>query len=289
VDYGLRHCYGNTLTRIRSNATASLRMSDLNSLEAIAKNLRNAYRDGPMPPIREAVGGEEIEVAYRIQTMNTRYWIDSGRHIVGRKIGLTSPAVQKQLKIDQPDFGTLFSDMQIENGAKVPPGLLLQPKIEAEIAFVLERGLTATEPTTKDILDATAHVLPALEIVDSRIKGWDIGIVDTIADNASSGLFVLGNTPVDPRSLDLSVCSMVLEVDGRVVSRGVGAACLGNPLNAVQWLAKTLAKFGEPLRAGDVVLSGALGPMVSLNEVTLVSASISGVGAVRVGFAPPQV
>jgi 2-keto-4-pentenoate hydratase len=263
-------------------------MSDLTSLGAIAEKLRNAYRDGPMPPIREAVGGEDIKAAYRIQTMNTRYWIDSGRRIAGHKIGLTSPAVQKQLKIDQPDFGILFSDMRIESGAIVPSGRLLQPKIEAEIAFVLARNLTATEPTTKEILDATAHVLPALEIVDSRIKDWDIGIVDTIADNASAGLFVLGNAPVDPRSLDLSACAMVLEVDGRVASRGVGAACLGNPLNAVQWLAKTLAQFGEPLRAGDVVLSGALGPMVSLNKVTHVSASISGVGEVRVGFAPPQ-
>jgi 2-keto-4-pentenoate hydratase len=263
-------------------------MSQSTSLDALAGKLRNAYREGPIPAIREAVGAENIDAAYRIQALNTRYWIDSGRRVVGRKIGLTSPAVQRQLKVDQPDFGGLFADMRVESGAMVPPGTLLQPKIEAEIAFVLARDITAAEPTMDDILGATAHVLPALEIVDSRIGGWDIGIVDTVADNGSSALFVCGKDPVDLGTLDLSACSMVLEADGRVASQGVGAACLGHPMNAVRWLARTLVQFGDPLRAGDIVLSGALGPMVSLNNIAHVSAMITGLGSVSVRFGSPR-
>jgi 2-keto-4-pentenoate hydratase len=263
-------------------------MTTPSRLESIAEKLRDAYRGGPIPPIRSEIGAENIEAAYRIQSLNTNYWKGSGRHIVGRKIGLTSDAVQRQLKVNQPDFGVLFADMLIENGAALLRHQMLQPRIEAEIAFVLGKDIIAAESTPIDIIAATAYILPALEIVDSRIRGWDITIADTVADNASSGFFVLGLERTDVRALDLQTCEMLLEVDGREASRGLGSACLGHPLNAVRWLANTLVQFGDPLRAGDIVLSGALGPMVSLNGIRRVETSISGVGSVSVSIDDSQ-
>jgi 2-keto-4-pentenoate hydratase len=252
------------------------------ALDGLAEKIRRAYQEGAIPPLRDEPGVDNIDAAYQVQSLNTRFWCDSGRRIVGRKIGLTSEAVQRQLKVNRPDFGVLFADMLVEPDERLPSGRLLQPRIEAEIAFVLSRDIIAERPTSADILSATAYLLPALEVVDSRIAKWDIGIVDTVADNASSGLFVLGRTPVDPRGLDLRTCGMVMEVDGRVSSQGVGAACLGHPVNAVRWLARTLVELGDPLRAGDIVLSGALGPMVPLAGVSRVEASIGGLGTVGV-------
>jgi 2-keto-4-pentenoate hydratase len=247
----------------------------------IAQRIRDAYTSGPIEPISGEVGAQDLDAAYAIQSLNTVYWLNEGRRIVGRKIGLTSAAVQKQLGVGQPDFGTLFSDMLVADGAELPRTHLSQPKIEAEMAFMVGRDLPGPDISIHDVAKATECVYPALEVVDSRIQNWRIGIVDTIADNASSGLFVLGSTPVSTRGIDLCTCEMALEAGGRLASFGTGAACLGHPLNAVLWLARTLAQRNDPLRAGDIVLSGALGPMVPLDGVRHVNARISGIGTVR--------
>jgi 2-keto-4-pentenoate hydratase len=249
-----------------------------------ADRLADAYAGGAVPPVRLALDGATIGDAYAIQSANTVRWIDAGRVVVGAKIGLTAKAVQQQLGVDQPDFGMLFGDMGVEDGGVVAPGRLLQPKIEAEVAFVLRRAPDIARLTTAELIASVDYVLPALEIVDSRIRGWDIGIVDTIADNASSGLFVLGTRPVAIGDLDLRLCGMVLERNGEPVSFGAGAACLGHPLHALGWLARTLASIGRPLEAGSVVLSGALGPMVQALPGDAFEARIEGVGSVRVRF-----
>jgi 2-keto-4-pentenoate hydratase len=252
------------------------------TLRLLAQRLRLAYDGVAVAPIRAELETAGVRGAYRVQAINTEHWTRLGRRIVGRKIGLTSKAVQLQLGVDEPDFGVLFHDCIVPDGGELACGRLLQPKVEAEIALVLARDVTSAHASAIDMLTATAYVLPALEIVDSRIAGWDIRILDTVADNASSGMFVLGSTPVSLLHLDLRTCGMVLEIDGRLASQGVGAACLGHPLDAAAWLARTLIEMGDPLRSGDIVLTGALGPMVPLQPGMRVDASIGGVG--RVGF-----
>ena len=237
----------------------------------------------PCQPVRDLLA--DVESAYAVQRFNVERALAAGRRLVGRKIGLTSPAVQRQLGVGQPDFGALFADMAVTNGGIVAAGRLLQPKVEAEVALVLGRDLPHGDCTVADLLRATEFALPALEIVDSRIAGWDISIVDTIADNASSGLFVLGDTPVPLDRLDLRSVRMTLSRNGEVVSEGSGTDCLGGPLNAALWLASTLARRGDPLRAGDLVLTGALGPMVAAAPSYVFHANISGLGSVQVGFA----
>ena len=235
----------------------------------------------PVKPLLETAG---IDAAYAVQQLLTGQALDAGRRIVGRKVGLTSVAVQQQLGVDQPDFGMLFDDMEYGDGEEVPLSRLIQPKVEAEIAFVFERDLDAERPTLGNVLNALAYALPAIEIVDSRVRDWKISILDTIADNASSGLYVLGGSPRKIDSFDLRLCGMSLEQAGEPVSLGCGAACLGNPLNAVLWLARTAARIGQPLRAGDTVLSGALGPMVAVRPGDVFEARISGLGRVAAVF-----
>ena len=201
--------------------------------------------------------------------------------MVGRKVGLTSKAVQAQLGVDQPDYGVLFGDMVIANGGSLREGQVLQPKAEAEIALVLGRDLVNPGATPADVAAATACAAAAIEIVDSRIENWRITFADTVADNGSSAFFVLGEERKALSELDLYTCGMVLEVNGAVVSIGAGAACLGHPLNAAAWLARTLAAGGDGLRSGDIVLTGALGPMVALKPGDEVVGRVGGLGAVH--------
>ncbi|HEX7932418.1 MAG TPA: fumarylacetoacetate hydrolase family protein [Paraburkholderia sp.] len=238
----------------------------------------------PIAPLRDAWPDMSIESAYAIQQENMRWRLSQGRRRIGCKIGLTSAAVQAQLGVDQPDFGVLFDDMAYGDSEPIPASILMQPKIEAEIAFVIGRDLTADRPGTLDVIGAIEYALPALEIVGSRIANWNIRIVDTIADNASSSAFVLGNTPVKLSAFDARLCGMVTERRGEPVSVGAGAACLGSPLNAVVWLARTMAAHGTPLRAGDLVLSGALGPMVPVVPGDVFETRINGLGSGRAMF-----
>jgi 2-keto-4-pentenoate hydratase len=256
------------------------------TIQDIAARLRQAAESGkPIPPIREELASGGVKDAYAVQQANTDHYVKQGRRLVGRKIGLTSKSVQKQLGVDSPDFGMLFSDMALYDGEEIAMQRVLQPKVEAEIAFVLERDLTQPGATLADVVSAIAYALPAVEIVGSRIENWNIKLLDTIADNASSGLFVLGTQPRKLDQIDLRLCGMAMERRGEPVSFGAGAACLGNPLNAALWLARTMVEVGSPLRAGDIIMSGALGPMVGVSAGDVLDTRIHGLGTVRSVFA----
>ena len=232
-------------------------------IHAAAEALFAARRDGrPIPPVRDTYGIGDAGDAYAVQSINTARTIEAGGRLTGRKIGLTSKSVQQQLGVDQPDYGMLWGDQAFAPGAEVAPGRFMQPKLEGEIAFVMGRGLDGPDLHLTDVVRAVEYVLPAFEIVDSAIADWNIRLADTIADNASGGGYMLGCSPRLLAGLDLRLCGMVLSREGEAVSLGVGAACLGHPLHATLWLARTMAEAGRPLQEGDIVLSGALGPMV---------------------------
>lgn len=248
--------------------------------------LREAARIGtPVAPVRTLIGENDLELAYAVQEINTRRALAAGRRPTGCKIGLTSVAVQKQLGVGQPDYGMLFADMARTEGEAISLADVLQPKVEAEIAFVLGHDLDGDQLTVADLFRAIEFAVPAIEIVGSRIANWDIRITDTIADNASSGLYVLGSTPKRLCDFDARQAGMVMERHGVLVSSGVGSACLGSPLNAMLWLARVMARAGRPLRAGDTVLSGALGPMVPVAGGDVFDVRIAGLGSVTAAFA----
>ncbi|GAA4730968.1 fumarylacetoacetate hydrolase family protein [Nocardioides endophyticus] len=226
-----------------------------------ADRLWEAARSGiATTPVRAVVGTEDLSTAYAVQRELIDRALAGGDRLVGRKVGLTAPAVQAQLGVDQPDFGALLASMEVDG--PIARHRVLQPRVEAEIAFVIGRDVTEVPEDPADLIPYVARAVPAIEVVDSRVAGWDITITDTIADNASSGLFALGTDEV---RLDADVIREVearMSVDGEVVSTGRGAACLGSPLAALAWVARTMIGLGTPLRSGEVVLSGALGPMV---------------------------
>lgn len=240
-----------------------------------------AETNTPIAPLRNLFGSEtDVEMAYAVQAFNTDADVDKGRRIVGRKIGLTAEVVQRQLGVNSPDFGTLFSDMCFADGIDIPAGRLIQPRAEAEIAFVLAHDLDKGQHCAVDIINATAYVLPSLEIVDSRIENWDIRMADTVADNASCGVYVVGSQPVPLAAINLPDVPMVMQVNGKEVSTGVGAACLGNPIRAAVWLADVMSQRGTPLRAGECIMSGALGPMIPIQEGDAVFADLGALGTV---------
>ena len=255
------------------------------SLEDTASRLRAAYAGGPIAPLRDALDPVDAAGAYAVQAINTRFWQAQGRRIVGRKAGLTAKAVQAQLGVDQPDFGVLFDDMRVADGGRLDPARALQPKAEAEIALVLGADLPDPGTTCEQVAAAVATVHAAIEIVDSRIADWAITFADTVADNGSSAFFVLADQGHPPTGLDLYSAGMVLEIDGKIASLGAGAAALGHPLEAAAWLARTLAARGEPLKAGDILLTGALGPMVALAPGNHVRAIVGGIGAASFTYA----
>lgn len=264
---------------------------------------RAANSRTPCEPVRDLIGRDDVNAAYAVQALLHRRALEEGRQVIGRKIGLTAPAVQAQLRVDQPDFGVLYADMDVTadaTGSGVDPTRLLQPKIEAEVAFVLAQDLHS--PTAngtfrcEELAGAIAAVVPALEIVDSRVAGWDISFGDTVADNASSGLYVLGTDRAEPDlfgpDLDASLAAVSMTMtrgdpaDAEQVSAGNGADCLGSPLRALAWLATTAVRFGDPLRAGQVILAGALGPMVPVAAGDAFRAGITGLGTVAARFSP---
>jgi len=266
--------------------------ADPASIESLAAELRESYRTGELiAALRERTLTNDIDTAYAIQDINTKFYESDGRRLVGRKIGLTSKVVQAQLGVDQPDFGMLFADMAAGEGEPIEVSKLHQPKVEAEVALILGSDLDVDNPTVADLIRATAFVAPALEIVGSRIANWDIRIFDTIADNASSGRFVLGSPARRLQDLDLRGIQMSMtrqsedeRTQREVVSKGSGAACLGHPLNAAVWLAGEVARRGRPLKAGDIVLTGALGPMVPVAVGDTFVATMTGLGEVTAKF-----
>lgn len=263
------------------------------TIEAAAKRLSDAALSGTTcAPVVDLLGPDDIDSAYQVQYLLTERRLAGGARIVGRKIGLTSPAVQRQIGVDRPDFGVLFDDMRYEDGAEIPRGRLLQPKAEAEVAFILSADIRdlghAKDPAT--IRNAVALAFPAIEIVDSRIADWRIGITDTVADNASSGVFVVGAHGTVLDGFEPIDVTMTMRRGGEVVSQGSGRDCLGDPLNALAWLAATLIEVGTPLRAGDLVLSGALGPMVSVRRALgdVFEAVIAPLGTVTARFSEKE-
>lgn len=225
-----------------------------------------------------------IEDAYHIQQRMIARRVEKGERIVGKKIGVTSAAVMNMLGVDQPDFGYMLDGMIYGDGAAIDAGTLIQPKAEGEIAFVLKKDLMGPGVSASDVLAATEGVMACFEIVDSRITDWKIKIQDTVADNASCGVFVLGDRMVDPYAVDLRTCGMVLEKNGEIVVTGAGAATMGSPVNAVVWLANTLGKLGIPLKAGEVILSGALGAMVPVKAGDNLRVTIGDIGGCSVRF-----
>ena len=246
----------------------------------------------PCAPVRDLIGTDDLDAAYAVQQGLVQARIAGGARVVGRKIGATSEAVQNQLGVDQPDFGYLLHDMDVSPRDRrddpISMRTQLQPRVEAEVAFVLARDIDDEEITLDVVRDAVEVALPALEIVDSRIADWAIGFTDTVADNASSGLFVVGtdgrSLAPDPQGVEPRDVTMSLTINGEERSAGTGAACLGDPLEALRWLAVQAHRFGDPLRAGQIVLSGALGPFVPFAPGDRVVASISGFAPLTVDF-----
>jgi 2-oxopent-4-enoate/cis-2-oxohex-4-enoate hydratase len=225
-----------------------------------------------------------IEDAYHIQQRMIARRIEKGERVIGKKIGVTSAAVMNLLGVHQPDFGYMLDGMIYNEGESIPMDTLIQPKAEGEIAFMMKKDLMGPGVTAADVLAATEGVITCFEIVDSRIRDWKIKIQDTVSDNASCGVFVLGDRLVDPRSVDLTTCGMVLEKNGELACTGAGAATLGNPVNAMVWLTNTLGRLGIPLKAGEIVLSGSLGPMIPVKAGDSLRCTIGGIGGCSVRF-----
>ncbi|MQW86943.1 2-keto-4-pentenoate hydratase [Sinorhizobium saheli] len=252
-------------------------------IEKIAQDLREAEANSiVIAPVRDRV--TTAAEAYAIQDANARMRLAGGGRLVGRKIGLTNPAVQKQLGVDQPDYGMLFADMDLPHGAELPWNAAAQWKAEAELAFVLSRPLQDADCTMAEVMRAVEYVVPAIEIVGSRIENWDIRFVDTVADNGSSAFFTLGPSARRLTEADLLDCRMEMHRGDELLSQGKGRLCLGSPLNALLWLARVMAAAGRPLDEGDVILSGALGPMVAATPGAEFVARIEGFGETAIRF-----
>lgn len=228
-----------------------------------------------------------LDDAYAIQTINIERRTSSGERVIGRKVGLTSRPMQEMLGVDEPDFGVLTDRMMVEDGDLIALDALVQPRVEAELAFVMERDLAGPGVTTGVALAAIAGALPSVEVVDSRVADWKIKLVDTVADNASSGLLVLGGRMRKVEELDLRLLGVVVSRGGQLIDTGAGAAALGNPARCVAWLANKLGSFGAGLQAGDVILPGAVHRMVPVQPGDVFRAEFAHLGAVTVRFSNP--
>ncbi|WP_166880445.1 2-keto-4-pentenoate hydratase [Salinibacterium sp. ZJ450] len=239
----------------------------------------------PVRPLTEAHPDLRIEDAYRVQLHQVEHWKNSGRRVAGYKVGLTSLAMQRQLGVDQPDFGHVFSDM-ILDGTAIDAGAFISPKIEPEISFVLKHDLRGPGLSVADVIGAVDYAIASLEIIDSRVADWKITLSDTVADNASSGALVLGTRPVRLDVADLGLAGCVLVKNGDVVATGAGAAVLGHPLNGVLWLANMLGSLGQTLEAGSVVMAGSITAAIPVAPGDVVTATFAHLGSVSARFSP---
>ena len=252
---------------------------------AAADELAAAYTSRePVEPLVARHPDMTLDDAYAVQTEQLRRRLEDGRVIWGHKVGLTSPAMQRQMKVDQPDFGYLLDDMFCAEHDEVPIDRFLQPRVEPEIAFLLKRDLMGPGVTVAQAASAVEFVLPAIEIIDSRIRDWRISIVDTIADNASSGGVVLGARAVPLDRFDLRLMGCVVTRAGRVLETGAGAAVLGNPLLGLAWLANTLGPRGRGLLAGEVVMPGSLTASIPVGPKDAITVEFAGLGNVTARF-----
>jgi 2-keto-4-pentenoate hydratase len=255
------------------------------TLSEVAQKLMTSTKDlTPIDPLTGTYPDITLDEAYRIQLITVEKGLAEGRKVVGKKIGLTSPAMQQMFNVNEPDYGHLFNDMLVSEGEGVATSRLLQPRIEGEIAFILERDLSGPGVTPVDVAQATAGVSAALEIIDSRIRDWKIKIQDTVADNASSGAFVLGSKMVPLAGLDLRYVGFVMTKNGKLASTGAGAAVLGSPLQSVAWLANKLSEYGVSLKAGEIILSGAAAAAVSVEAGDSIRVTVDRLGDVGCFF-----
>jgi 2-keto-4-pentenoate hydratase len=250
-----------------------------------AQALLAATRDcKPIEPLTETYPGITVDEAYRIQIQNVEVRLAGGRKVVGKKIGLTSPAMQQMFNVAEPDYGHLLDDMLVYQGVEVPASRLLQPRIEGEIAFILERDLTGPGITPTDVMRATAGVAPALEIIDSRVRDWKIKIQDTVADNASSAAFVLGANLISPVGIDLRCVGYVMMKNGRLATTAAGAAVLGSPAQSVAWLANKMGEYGITLKSGEIILSGSAAAAIGVQAGDSIHLTVDRVGDVECYF-----
>ncbi|MEH6938226.1 2-keto-4-pentenoate hydratase [Bacillus sp. JJ664] len=254
-------------------------------IDEIASLLLDSERNRrSIKPLTEQHPHLTIQEAYQIQLANIDYKLSQGEKIVGKKIGLTSIAMQELLGVDEPDYGHLLNTMNLENGGEVSINETIAPKVEAEIAFVLKKDLVGPNVTIEDVIKATDYIVPAIEVVDSRIENWKIRLEDTVADNASSCLFVLGNHRFDIHEIDLPNVMMELYRNGELMNTGKGSAVLGNPITCVAWLANKLSEFGISLKAGEVILSGALSAAINASAGDCFTAKFPLLGDVSISF-----
>jgi 2-keto-4-pentenoate hydratase len=258
---------------------------DVVSQAEAAAALLEAYRSGkPIDPLRETYEGLTLADSYEIQLLQIRARLAAGATVKGHKVGLTSAVMQRQMEVDQPDYGHLLDDMFFLEHAPIPAGTYLQPRIEPEIAFVLKRPLRGPGVTAAEAAAAVDFCLPSLEIIDSRIRDWSIGILDTIADNASSGGVVLGSRPTPLHAVDLRLAGCVLHRNGEVAATGAGGAVLGSPLSSLVWLANTVGAAGVTLEAGHVILPGSVTASVAVAPGDTFTATFAGLGSVTARF-----
>jgi 2-keto-4-pentenoate hydratase len=254
-------------------------------LESIAAELLGAYGSAPtLAPLTSTYDGLTVDDAYAIQQIQIRRRIEAGAAVIGYKVGLTSAAMQQQMGVYEPDFGHLLTDMVHAADAPIDTARFRQPRAEPEIALILSRDLRGPDLSVADLMSATAYALPAIEIIDSRITDWKIGLVDTVADNASSGGLVLGQSPVPAGGRDLSLAGCVYRRNGRIVATGAGAAVLGSPWHAATWLANTLTARGAELAAGSIILTGSITAAVPVTAGDTVTVTIDGLGSVTAVF-----
>ena len=263
-------------------------MNDNNTQDFIglaAERLRRAHETlATCAPVRDLIRPDDLATAYTVQERNIDHWCRQGRRLVGSKIALSSKAIQEKLKIGHPTFGKLFADMCVAEGVEIDFKALIQPRIETEVALVIDKPLGHERHTVADMIGAVAYALPAFEIVGSRIADWDVSAADFIADNSAGSHFMLGSRPRKLTEFDILRCQMVTTRRGEVISSGDGSASYGNPLNALVWLADALVKAGQPLRPGDIVMTGSLNPMVPIAAGDAFESQIEGLGQIGVKF-----
>ncbi len=251
--------------------------------------LLGVYESGqPIVPLTETNPELTVEDAYQVQLHQVAAWKAAGRRVTGYKVGLTSRAMQQQLGVDQPDFGHLFTDMVLDGSAPIDAGRFISPRIEPEISFVLKHELAGPGLTVADAIGAIDYAIASIEIIDSRIADWKIGLADTIADNASSGALVLGSRPLRLDAADLALIGCNLFQNGELVRTGAGGAVLGDPINGLLWLANKLGSLGQPLEAGSIVMAGAVTAAVAATPGDTFTASFAHLGSVTTRFAPTK-
>ena len=254
-------------------------------IQEAAQSLHDAGKTStPIDPLTDTYPDITVEDAYRVQLVNVNRRTECGARVIGKKIGLTSPAMQQMFKVDEPDYGHLLDEMLVYQGEPIAMSSLLQPRIEGEIAFVLDRDLEGPGVTPTEVIRATAGVVPALEIIDSRIRDWKIKIQDTVADNASSAVFVLGSQMVSPMGMDMRHVGFVVTHNGFLAGTAAGAAVLGSPAQSVAWLVNKMAEFGITLKAGEIILSGAAAAAVPVSAGSSISLMVDRIGDVSCRF-----